>query len=218
MAEGRSNHGIAEVLVVTPAAVEKHVTGHLLQARLQRRDLQPRGAPAAARGGRPPLPHALRHRDDRPCLRAVGRRLRRAASAACSRSRSGTRRGGGCCSRATASASSRSTGRVAGDRLLFGSEIKAILASGLVARARRTSARSRSCSSTRYLSGAETLFKGIQKLLPGHAARVRARRESRRGSTGTCRSARRARVVERCRTRGGRRSSARCSKSRSACG
>ena len=45
MAEGRSNRGIAEALVVTPHAVEKHVTEHLLQARRRRRR---RGPPPRA--------------------------------------------------------------------------------------------------------------------------------------------------------------------------
>jgi len=56
---------------------------------------------------------------------------------------------------------------VAGGRLLFGSEIKAILESGLV----RAEANDRAIPellSTRYLSGSETLFKGIHRLLPGH--------------------------------------------------
>jgi asparagine synthase (glutamine-hydrolysing) len=55
----------------------------------------------------------------------------------------------------------------AGDHLLFGSEIKAILASGLV--------EPEACEqllpealSTRYISGPETMFRGISKLLPGH--------------------------------------------------
>ena len=78
------------------------------------------------------LPDEVRHRNHRPRLRAVGRGVRRTGSAACSPSRSGTRRSAGCCSCATASGSSRSTGRRTGDALLFGSEIKAILASGLV--------------------------------------------------------------------------------------
>jgi asparagine synthase (glutamine-hydrolysing) len=52
-------------------------------------------------------------------------------------------------------------------RLLFGSEIKAILASGLVA-AEANEARLPEQLSTRYLSGSETLFKGIHRLLPGH--------------------------------------------------
>jgi asparagine synthase (glutamine-hydrolysing) len=55
----------------------------------------------------------------------------------------------------------------AGDRILFGSEIKAILASGLV-RAEANDAALPELLGTRYLSGAETLFKGIHRLLPGH--------------------------------------------------
>ncbi|MGE0451156.1 MAG: asparagine synthase (glutamine-hydrolyzing), partial [Vicinamibacterales bacterium] len=51
--------------------------------------------------------------------------------------------------------------------LLFGSEIKAILASGLV-EARPQLALLPELLSTRYISGPETLFSGVQKLLPGH--------------------------------------------------
>jgi asparagine synthase (glutamine-hydrolysing) len=53
------------------------------------------------------------------------------------------------------------------NRLLFGSEIKAILESGLVAREANERAIPELLS-TRYLSGAETLFKGVYRLLPGH--------------------------------------------------
>jgi asparagine synthase (glutamine-hydrolysing) len=56
---------------------------------------------------------------------------------------------------------------VAGSRLLFGSEIKSLLESGLV-RAEADESRLPELLSTRYLSGAETLFKGIHRLLPGH--------------------------------------------------
>ena len=52
-------------------------------------------------------------------------------------------------------------------RLVFGSEIKAILESGLV----RADANDRAIPellATRYLSGAETLFRGIYRLQPGH--------------------------------------------------
>jgi asparagine synthase (glutamine-hydrolysing) len=56
---------------------------------------------------------------------------------------------------------------VSGGRLLFGSEIKSILESGLV-RAEADESRLPELLSTRYLSGAETLFKGIHRLLPGH--------------------------------------------------
>jgi asparagine synthase (glutamine-hydrolysing) len=56
---------------------------------------------------------------------------------------------------------------MADGRLIFGSEIKAILESGIV----RVEANERAIPellSTRYLSGAETLFKGVYRLLPGH--------------------------------------------------
>ncbi len=56
---------------------------------------------------------------------------------------------------------------IAGGRLLFASEIKAILKSGLVSPEANEGAIPELLS-TRYLSGAETLFKGIQRLLPGH--------------------------------------------------
>jgi asparagine synthase (glutamine-hydrolysing) len=55
----------------------------------------------------------------------------------------------------------------AGDRLLFGSEIKAILASDLVEPQVNTAVIPEVLS-TRYVSGTETMFKGIHKLLPGH--------------------------------------------------
>ena len=55
----------------------------------------------------------------------------------------------------------------AGHRLLFASEIKAILASGLV-RAEANDAALPELLGTRYLSGSETLFKGIHRLPPGH--------------------------------------------------
>ncbi len=54
-----------------------------------------------------------------------------------------------------------------GDTLLFASEIKALLASGLVG-ARANVAAIPELLSTRYVSGAETMFTGVWKLLPGH--------------------------------------------------
>jgi asparagine synthase (glutamine-hydrolysing) len=54
-----------------------------------------------------------------------------------------------------------------GGVLLFGSEIKALLASGLIeARANETVLSE--VLGTRYTAGEQTLFRGIQKLLPGH--------------------------------------------------
>jgi asparagine synthase (glutamine-hydrolysing) len=54
-----------------------------------------------------------------------------------------------------------------GSTLIFGSEIKAVLASGRVQAQANMSALPELLS-TRYVSGAETMFVGINKLLPGH--------------------------------------------------
>lgn len=54
-----------------------------------------------------------------------------------------------------------------GPLLLFGSEIKALLASGLVPAEPNTAALPELLS-TRYVSGEETMFVGIRKLMPGH--------------------------------------------------
>jgi asparagine synthase (glutamine-hydrolysing) len=56
---------------------------------------------------------------------------------------------------------------VVNGRLLFGSEIKAILESGLVRKEANEQALPELLS-TRYLSGEETLFRGIRRLMPGH--------------------------------------------------
>ena len=56
---------------------------------------------------------------------------------------------------------------LAGDTLLFGSEIKALLASGLIEPQVNDDALPEALG-TRYVSGTGTLFRGIQKLLPGH--------------------------------------------------
>ena len=60
-------------------------------------------------------------------------------------------------------------------RLLFGSEIKSILESGLLER-RANEAALPELLGTRYLSGEETLFKGIYRLLPGHTLAFEAGR------------------------------------------
>jgi asparagine synthase (glutamine-hydrolysing) len=54
-----------------------------------------------------------------------------------------------------------------GPTLLFGSEIKAILASGLI-QPRANEDALPELLGTRYVSGSETMFRGIHKLLPGH--------------------------------------------------
>ena len=53
------------------------------------------------------------------------------------------------------------------DALLFGSEIKAILASGLI-QPEANQAVLPEVLSTRYTSGEDTMFRGVHKLLPGH--------------------------------------------------
>jgi asparagine synthase (glutamine-hydrolysing) len=55
----------------------------------------------------------------------------------------------------------------ADNRLVFASEIKSLLESGVVTAEANESALPELLS-TRYLSGAETLFKGIHRLMPGH--------------------------------------------------
>ena len=55
----------------------------------------------------------------------------------------------------------------AGDRVLFASEVKAILASGLLTPQANRAVLSEVLA-TRYTSGTETLFEGVHKLLPGH--------------------------------------------------
>ena len=62
-----------------------------------------------AAGPRPPVPHALGHRDHRPPLGGVRRGFRWRSCAACSRTPSGTRGSGFCSRRGTAWASSRFT-------------------------------------------------------------------------------------------------------------
>jgi asparagine synthase (glutamine-hydrolysing) len=56
---------------------------------------------------------------------------------------------------------------LAGDTLLFASEIKAILASGLIEPRPNTAAVAETLS-TRYVADAATMFEGVRKLLPGH--------------------------------------------------
>ena len=77
---------------------------------------------------------------------------------------------------------------LAGDRLLFGSEIKADPRERPGSRRGERERRCPSCSSTRYLSGAETLFKGIHRLLPGHLLVFEDGAVAIERCTGTCRS------------------------------
>jgi asparagine synthase (glutamine-hydrolysing) len=56
---------------------------------------------------------------------------------------------------------------LSGGRLTFASEIKAVLESGVVSAAPNEDAIPELLS-TRYLSGSETMFRGVHRLLPGH--------------------------------------------------
>ena len=56
---------------------------------------------------------------------------------------------------------------LSGGRIVFGSEIKAVLESGLVSATANEDAIPELLS-TRYLSGSETMFRGVHRLLPGH--------------------------------------------------
>ena len=183
--------------------------------------------PQGARSARPPLPDEVGHRDDRPRLRAVGRRLRppvprhvrvrdlgRAEAPAAARARSARRQ-------------AALLGRARATTLLFGSEIKAHPRErpDRAAAERRGAARSAQHAlhrpARRRCSAAST------SCCPATCWSSKTAR-SRRGSTGTSRSRRRAQAQGSGRTRRtalspqpsalSSRDSARCSRNRSASG
>ena len=174
--------------------------------------------PAGARGARPPLPHPLRHRDHRPRLRAVGRRLRRAlprhvrvrdlgreAAAAAARARSAGHQ-------AALLDAGRQTGCSSDPRSRRSSR-------AAWSQPRPTMRGLPELLSTRYLSGAETLFQGIHKLLPGHIARLRGRRGHDAAVLGRAGRRAPARASSGCRTPSAVAAvPRRCSRNRSACG
>ena len=186
---------------------------------VQRRDLQPRRRPIDARSCGPSLPHAQRHRDHRPRLRAVGRRLRAPLPRHVCVRASGTRRAAGCC---------WSRDRLGVKPLYWAQRRRPRCSSP--PRSRRFSragssrrGRTRRCCpevlATRYTAGTETLFEGIYKLLPGHRLVFEHGRVRVEQVPGTCRST----VPTRRSTRLGddaadRTVPRRCSRSRCACG
>ena len=109
--------------------------------------------------------------------------------AASSPSRSSTSTSAPSSSPATASASARCTGRRQGDWLFFGSEIKALLASGSVPA--RADPRGLDHLFTFFAMGTRrTMFEGVQSMLPGHYLKIAFRRDGSRprsssASTGT---------------------------------
>ena len=136
--------------------------------RLQRRDLQPRrpsGRASKRRG------HRYRTRSDTETILHLyeeeGDALRRASARACSPSRSGI------APRERLLLARDRLGikplyyALTDDELLFGSEIKAILAASPGAPAFNEDAIPEFLA-TRFVAGEETFFQGIRKLLPGH--------------------------------------------------
>ena len=143
-----------------------------MQCRLQRRDLQLPRAARRARGARPPLLHPLRHRGDRPRLRGVGRRLLRAARRHVRHRAVGHSRRARSCSRAIASARSRSSTReTATGASLFASELKSLLAGAGVSHARSIPAAVRAYVCFGYVPTPGSIFRGVHKLPPGHYLR-----------------------------------------------
>ena len=124
--------------------------------------------PAARTGGRrPPLPHAVGHRDHRARLRAVGRRVRGPVPRHVRLRDLGLAAAHGSCWPAIASASSRSTGRAPATAFSSRRRSRRILETGLV-RPEANEAALPELLATRYLSGSQTMFAGVRKLLPGH--------------------------------------------------
>ena len=136
--------------------------------RVQRRDLQLPGAAARARGARPPLLH------DRPTPRSIvhayeewGTGRHRAAARHVRPGDLGHSARGRCCSRATASASSRCTTRRATAGLYFGSEIKSLLCAPDLPRDLDLDALDHYLSFL-YTPRDGSIFANVQKLPPGH--------------------------------------------------
>ncbi len=134
---------------------------------VQRRDLQPRRGAARARAARPRLPHA-NPTPRRSCTpTSSGATTASTASAACSRSRCGMRRSAGCCSSAIASASSRCTGREPAIRCCSRRRSRRCSRAGWSHR-RPTKRRFPRRSAPGTSRAPDTMFRGVQKLLPGH--------------------------------------------------
>ena len=127
---------------------------------------------AGARGARPSLPHALRHRDHPAPVRGGRRRGASSGCTACSRSRSGTRRGSACCWRATASASSRCTTRRRATSCCSPRRSRRCWRPTACAPRASTTRCCPSSSPRGSSSGDETFFRGVRKLLPGHVLDV----------------------------------------------
>ena len=126
---------------------------------------------------RPSLRDERRHRGHRAPLRGARRALRRAPERHVRLRALGRRRDASCCSRATGSARSRSTTPSSASRLLFGSELKALLEHPRCPRELDLESLSRYLA-LEYVPTPHSIFEGVRKLPGGHFLRWRDGRAS----------------------------------------
>ena len=131
-------------------------------------------APSSRRSATASAPAATPRSSSTPTRRGATRRSR--ASTASGRSRCGTRRGGGWCSPATASACGRSTSASTRGRLYFASEVKAIFAADAVdpARASIRSASTRPSRSGRRCAPRTRVRRRRRAASPAHVRTCRS--------------------------------------------
>ena len=134
---------------------------------------------------RPPLPHSMRHRDDPPPLRRRGRAVRR-APARHVRVRHLGHEAAAPAPRARPARHQAAVLRGHGRELLFGSEIKAMFAAGWLRPAFNDEIVPEFLA-TRFVSGEETFFRGVHKLLPGHTLSWSLDEGAESAATGSCR-------------------------------
>ena len=126
-----------------------------------------------------------RHRGHRPPLRGARRRPASTSSTACSRSRSGTHAGAGCCSPATGSGSSRSTTPTTAGGSCSARRSRRCCATRTSTRG-STSTRSPPSSCSKYVPGAADHVRRDRGAAARAPARLRRARRRGRGAGGTC--------------------------------
>mgnify|MGYP003693562583 CR=1 FL=1 len=187
--------------------------------RLQRRDLQPRGDPPRARGARPPLPDAGRTPKPSSTPTSSGATTASTGSAGCSRSRSGTRRSARLLLVRDRLGIKPLYWTRARDALLFGSEIKAILASGLVEAQPNQAVLPEAAQHALHVGRGDAVSRHLQAAART-PARLRRRRDQDATALGRSRRGRIARTASEPLSRARRRRAvpASCSRNRSGCG
>ncbi len=159
-----------------PPAVRRRARPRL--GRPERRDLQPRRAPRGARGARPRPAQPLRHRGAPAPLRGARPGARRAPARDVRRRGLGPGRAPRRADPRPARASSRSTTRSPATCVVFGSELKCVLASGLVSDELDPEAIA-AYLTLGYVPGPMTPLRQVRKLGPGERLVVRGRRAPR---------------------------------------